>query len=44
MRAGPKQASVEASFDQVPDGIGTLERIADATLRIDAAADDPPLL
>lgn len=44
MRAGPKQASVEASLDQVPGGIGTLERIADATLRIDAAADDPPLL
>jgi chromosome segregation ATPase len=44
MRAGPEQASFRAAFDHVPDGIATLERIADATRRIDAATDDSPLL
>ena len=43
LTAGPRRSSVEAGFDQVPNGIGELERIADATQRLDAAADDSPL-
>jgi regulator of replication initiation timing len=42
--ARPKQAAVETTFDQVSGGMEELERIADVTQRIDAAADDPPLL
>lgn len=42
--ARPKQAVVEATFDQLSDGSERLERIADATQRIDAAADDSSLL
>lgn len=40
----PKQAAVETTFDQVSGGMEELERIADDMQRIDAAADDPPLL
>lgn len=40
----PKHTAIESGFDQVSGGIGKLERIADATQRIDAAADDSSLL
>jgi hypothetical protein len=43
-RPGPKQAPIQGAFDQVPDGIGKLEPIADATQSIDAPTDDSPLL
>ena len=42
--AGPQRASVATGLDQVPHGIGELERIVDPDQRIDAPSEESPLL
>jgi hypothetical protein len=44
MRTGPRKASFHAASREVPGGIEGLERIGDAAERLDATADDSPLL
>jgi hypothetical protein len=44
LQAGPQRASVAAGPDQVPYGVGELERIAEPDQRIDAPSEDSPLL
>jgi chromosome segregation ATPase len=44
MQAGPKRAPAEAGLDQMTRGIGELERIGEATQRIDEPIADLPIL
>jgi uncharacterized protein involved in exopolysaccharide biosynthesis len=44
LRVGPKRASAEASLDHVAGNVGELDRIGDPVQRIDAPANDSPLL